>query len=290
MKTEDEYDDDCELIDEEQELIDSDDDDDDSEIADDDELIDEDDDEIADDDELIDEDDDEIADDDDGEVIADDDEIVYEDNDIVNGDDIDIVDDNDDDETVSDFKAIKKKKLILNIVKIKSTYKNYKYYKDTSSIDTVLREKVKQQLFELLDSKKNSETFEKYLFILSTSFVCETSSDLKIVYMDNARNLIGYLLPLENPSEKNLTYVLDILKQNKLNYKSEFYETYDENIKQELKKVQIPVEIIEGIFSCPKCHQKFTQHYSIQTRRSDEPPTIFIHCLTKGCLHKWRKG
>ena len=290
MKTEDEYDDDddCELIDEEEELMDSDDlsedDNNDNEITDDLSEDDNNDNEIVDDDELIDENE--------GEVIADeDDEIVYEENDIVNGDNIDIVDENDDEgETVSDFKAIKKKKLILNIVKIKSTYKNYKYYKDTSSIDTVLREKVKQQLFELLDSKKNSETFEKYLFILSTSFVCETSSDLKIVYMDNARNLIGYLLPLENPSEKNLTYVLDILKQNKLNYKSEFYETYDENIKQELKKVQIPVEIIEGIFSCPKCHNKFTQHYSIQTRRSDEPPTIFIHCLTKGCLHKWRKG
>ena len=289
MKTEDEYDDDddCELIDEEEELMDSDDDEDDNndnDIADDLSEDDNNDNEIVDDDELIDENE--------GEVIADeDDEIVYEDNDISNGDDIDIVDDNDDEgETISDFKAIKKKKLILNIVKIKSTYKNYKYYKDISSIDTVLREKVKQQLFELLGSKKNSETFEKYLFMLSTSFVGETSSDFKIVYMDNTRNLIGYLLPLENPSEKNLTYVLDILKKNKLNYKSEFYETYDENIKQELKKVQIPVEIIEGIFSCPKCHNKFTQHYSIQTRRSDEPPTIFIHCLTKGCLHKWRKG
>ena len=267
--------------------MDSDDDEDDNndnDIADDLSEDDNNDNEIVDDDELIDENE--------GEVIADeDDEIVYEDNDISNGDDIDIVDDNDDEgETISDFKAIKKKKLILNIVKIKSTYKNYKYYKDISSIDTVLREKVKQQLFELLGSKKNSETFEKYLFMLSTSFVGETSSDFKIVYMDNTRNLIGYLLPLENPSEKNLTYVLDILKKNKLNYKSEFYETYDENIKQELKKVQIPVEIIEGIFSCPKCHNKFTQHYSIQTRRSDEPPTIFIHCLTKGCLHKWRKG
>ena len=59
---------------------------------------------------------------------------------------------------------------------------------------------------------------------------------------------------------------------------------------KEIAKIKTPIEIVEGIFQCPKCGSKKTNHYSVQLRRSDEPPTIFISCTDKTCKFKWRKN
>ena len=61
-------------------------------------------------------------------------------------------------------------------------------------------------------------------------------------------------------------------------------------IKKELKKSQLSVEVVEGLFECPKCKGKETESYSVQLRRADEPPTVFIECINKRCKHKWRMG
>lgn len=42
----------------------------------------------------------------------------------------------------------------------------------------------------------------------------------------------------------------------------------------------------KGEFQCKKCKGKKTSHYSMQTRSSDEPMTVFVCCLT--CGNRWR--
>lgn len=41
-----------------------------------------------------------------------------------------------------------------------------------------------------------------------------------------------------------------------------------------------------GEFTCRKCGQNKTTHYSLQTRSADEPMTVFVTCLT--CGNRWR--
>jgi transcription elongation factor S-II len=41
-----------------------------------------------------------------------------------------------------------------------------------------------------------------------------------------------------------------------------------------------------GEFCCRRCKGTKTTHYSLQTRSSDEPMTVFVCCLT--CGNRWR--
>lgn len=41
-----------------------------------------------------------------------------------------------------------------------------------------------------------------------------------------------------------------------------------------------------GEFTCRKCKGTKTSHYSLQTRSSDEPMTVFVCCLN--CGNRWR--
>ena len=53
-------------------------------------------------------------------------------------------------------------------------------------------------------------------------------------------------------------------------------------------EIQKSVGIVDngGEFVCRKCKQNKTTHYSLQTRSSDEPMTVFVCCLT--CGNRWR--
>jgi DNA-directed RNA polymerase subunit M/transcription elongation factor TFIIS len=42
-----------------------------------------------------------------------------------------------------------------------------------------------------------------------------------------------------------------------------------------------------GLFTCPRCKSKNTEHTSLQTRRADEGLTNFIFCWD--CQHRWRR-
>lgn len=42
-----------------------------------------------------------------------------------------------------------------------------------------------------------------------------------------------------------------------------------------------------GEFMCTRCKGTKTSHYSMQTRSSDEPMTVFVTCLT--CRKRWRE-
>lgn len=51
--------------------------------------------------------------------------------------------------------------------------------------------------------------------------------------------------------------------------------------------IEKPFEVIEGMFTCPKCDSKRTVSFARQTRSSDEGMTTFIFCSNKECRHSW---
>lgn len=50
---------------------------------------------------------------------------------------------------------------------------------------------------------------------------------------------------------------------------------------------QIGINAEGGEFTCSRCKGTKTSHYSMQTRSSDEPMTVFVTCLT--CRKRWRE-
>jgi DNA-directed RNA polymerase subunit M/transcription elongation factor TFIIS len=179
-------------------------------------------------------------------------------------------------------KYTKKRTLKVKYYQVPGTYKQYNFVNDLT------REKVVSSLFDILENQKNAETFEKYIYQSVGSDIEKFENKFK--YIETFRNLIDYLINIKADKNLKLSDILNMLKNDKINFSADFYEPYREEIKKELKKSQLSVEVVEGLFECPKCKGKETESYSVQLRRADEPPTVFIECINKRCKHKWRMG
>jgi len=51
--------------------------------------------------------------------------------------------------------------------------------------------------------------------------------------------------------------------------------------------IENPFEVVEGMFSCPKCGNKKNVTYSKQVRSSDEGMSTFVFCSNRTCRHSW---
>ena len=80
------------------------------------------------------------------------------------------------------------------------------------------------------------------------------------------------------------------IKHSGSSFSTNIWDEFRENIKKDVIKLKSPVEVIEGMYTCPKCNCNLTQSYNVQLRRADEPMTTFITCMNKNCKNKWRKG
>ena len=63
---------------------------------------------------------------------------------------------------------------------------------------------------------------------------------------------------------------------------------------KEKKKIKRKLEVVEERESkpittedCPKCRHNKAYHWSMQTRSSDEPETLFFKCVK--CAYRWRQ-
>ena len=84
--------------------------------------------------------------------------------------------------------------------------------------------------------------------------------------------------------------VQSVLVSKKIGWNSGTFDEARASEDKETAKLLTPLEVVEGIYVCPKCKNTKTQHYSVQLRRADEPPTVFIHCVNEVCKFKWREG
>jgi DNA-directed RNA polymerase subunit M/transcription elongation factor TFIIS len=82
----------------------------------------------------------------------------------------------------------------------------------------------------------------------------------------------------------------EMAEVDKLGFKGVAFDDARVTENRETAKLLTPLEVVEGIYVCPKCKNTKTQHYSVQLRRADEPPTVFIHCVNDHCKFKWKEG
>jgi DNA-directed RNA polymerase subunit M/transcription elongation factor TFIIS len=99
-----------------------------------------------------------------------------------------------------------------------------------------------------------------------------------------------YLYNTKQP-KPNFETLIDDVCPDKVNttFYPKVYDTLIEKEKLEIMNMERPVKVEEGIYKCKKCQSKKTHSYSVQLRRSDEPPTIFISCLNPVCRYEWRE-
>jgi len=67
------------------------------------------------------------------------------------------------------------------------------------------------------------------------------------------------------------------------------FDQYIEEEKRQVINMQQPIQGTESMYTCKRCNSSNTYSYSVQLRRSDEPPTIFITCLNQNCGAKWKE-
>lgn len=73
-----------------------------------------------------------------------------------------------------------------------------------------------------------------------------------------------------------------------MNWESQAFYEYQDNEKRTILNITRPLEVEEGIYSCPRCKGNKTHHYSRQVRSADEPATTFITCANRECQHRWK--
>ena len=95
---------------------------------------------------------------------------------------------------------------------------------------------------------------------------------------------IWYML---NHTKLSLQDTVEHLFNNRILWDCPMFNQFVDNERRDIMNMTKPLEIEEGIYTCPKCKGKKTNHYSRQMRSADEPATTFITCANKDCQYKW---
>lgn len=175
---------------------------------------------------------------------------------------------------------------------------------DTPADSSPHRMKVLEVLRNLFADKLDTDThvsiektiFKKAVETAKGEEIRKTwsSQAFRDVYSAVARRMIGNLNPDSYIQNKNLwerfiTNELNIDEIAKQNYYELCPENWQQMVDRQAKRETIQ---LEGDFSratdkwmCHGCKKRKCTYYELQTRSSDEPMTIFIHCLN--CGKRW---
>lgn len=118
-------------------------------------------------------------------------------------------------------------------------------------------------------------------------------SKTKDDYMKNLKYFIGSVIQDQNKADlspfsllEKIDRRLNDIKNGKIDYNtSDIYEDSEQVFRYDIVKLLTIVKVIEGLFTCPKCHSRKVQSIEKQTRRADEPPTNFCYCTN--CKNRW---
>jgi len=175
---------------------------------------------------------------------------------------------------------------------------------DTPAESSPYRMKVVEVLHKIFADKLDADTqasiektiFKKAIETAKSEEIRKTwcTQAFRDVYSAVARRMIGNLNPDSYIQNKNLwirfaTNELSIEEIAKQNYYELCPENWQQMVDRQAKRETIQ---LEGDFSratdkwmCHGCKKRKCTYYELQTRSSDEPMTIFIHCLN--CGKRW---
>ena len=129
-----------------------------------------------------------------------------------------------------------------------------------------------------MKNKQNIDIIEKNTYETVKKNL-EDDEDIEQVYL-----LIIYQIINDISDGIKLKELLISIKNNKLNWKHNFYKNiYNDEIDQDNFIIK-PFEIEEGVLMC-KCGSKRVFSYQKQTRGADEPSSTFAQC--SACGHKF---
>jgi DNA-directed RNA polymerase subunit M/transcription elongation factor TFIIS len=113
--------------------------------------------------------------------------------------------------------------------------------------------------------------------------VYKKSKDSKSIY----KNILSDIHVFVATDNKSYADVIDILNTGKFMWNHPKLDDIA-NIQNEIfSYIESPFEIVDGMFTCPKCGSTKTVSYSKQTRSSDEGMSTFVFCTNRLCKHGW---
>jgi DNA-directed RNA polymerase subunit M/transcription elongation factor TFIIS len=107
---------------------------------------------------------------------------------------------------------------------------------------------------------------------------------------DRGNLYAGIVIVMQNGLTKAIEFFNSVSEPSDLSFKSpqmiKAHEKYLLDIRT--LKAKSEVQIAEGIFECPRCHNKRINYTEKQIRSADEPTTIFLLCTQ--CGFSWRQN
>jgi DNA-directed RNA polymerase subunit M/transcription elongation factor TFIIS len=142
-----------------------------------------------------------------------------------------------------------------------------------------IRDKGKNILQKVFTKEQNVIIFEKNIYETTNKSLKKYES-FEDLYLFNIYQIINYI----NKKKLTLQELLKIIKDDKLNWNSNFYkDILDKEIEQDNFLIK-PFEIEEGVLEC-KCGSKRVYSYSKQSRSADEPMSTYATCMA--CKSQW---
>lgn len=81
--------------------------------------------------------------------------------------------------------------------------------------------------------------------------------------------------------------VLQVVNAEQIEWKNPMFNDIAQSQNEIFSYIENPFEVVEGMFTCPKCGNKKNVSYSKQVRSSDEGMSTFVFCSNRLCRHSW---
>ncbi len=145
-----------------------------------------------------------------------------------------------------------------------------------------VREKGKTILTNLLQKKESDDCDEEIMIHQKALYLQSLGNNYVDSYMEILYDVCTLI-------EKYGIYeAFEHLQNGKIGFDSPLFDWYVDQEKRDIMNLTKPIEVEEGIYTCPKCKGKKTHHYSRQMRSADEPATTIITCVNKDCQYSWK--
>ena len=110
-----------------------------------------------------------------------------------------------------------------------------------------------------------------------------TKSKTKTSYNNTMMDIYDFV------TRDNFSYsqICEIVETEKIEWSHPDFKDIADEQAEIFSYIENPFEVVEGMFSCPKCGNKKNVSYSKQVRSSDEGMSTFVFCSNKLCRHSW---
>jgi DNA-directed RNA polymerase subunit M/transcription elongation factor TFIIS len=156
----------------------------------------------------------------------------------------------------------------------------------TASPQDQLREKVRNHILSLLPKSK-----KKVVNVPQEIILHQKALQLQSIGHDYEKTYVDIwleILTMMETKNKTLSDALEDVISNKIGWNSVLFEEWVEKERRDIINLTRPLEVEEGIYTCPKCKSKKTHHYSRQMRSADEPATTIVTCANQMCQFNWK--